>query len=139
MRFQRESGLRLLVWAAVAVWGVSLLGVFLPWSWMEVVLQNLGKGSVPVGDPMLRYWLRMATASWNVIGFLFLSGALHPKKCGAMLPLLAWASVFVGIVLLLNGPALSLPPFPFFGYVTFCIGVGGGILLLSRRGRRCRR
>lgn len=133
MRFQRETVLRLLVWAAVAGWGVSLLGVFLPWSWMEIVLQGLGKGSDPVGDPMLRYWLRMATASWSVIGFLFLCCALRPKKYGAMLPLLAWGSVFVGIVLLLNGLALSLPPFPFFGDVTFCLGVGGGILLLSRR------
>jgi len=135
MRFQRESVMRLLVWAAVAGWGVALLGVFLPWSWMEVVLQGLGKGSDPVGDPMLRYWLRMATASWSVIGFLYLCCALRPKKYGAMLPLLGGGSVFVGIVLLLNGFALSLPLFPFLGDVTFCLGVGGGILLFLPRNR----
>ena len=135
MRLERESVLRLLVWAAVAGWGLSLLGVFLPWSWMEVVLQNLGKGSAPVDDPMLRYWLRMATASWSVIGFLFLSCALYPKKYGAMLPLLGGGSIFVGIVLLLNGLALSLPPLPFFGDVAFCLGIGGGILFFQPRRR----
>ncbi len=135
MRFQRESVLRLLVWAAVAGWGVSLLGVFLPWSWMEVVLQNLGKGSTPVDDPMLRYWLRMATASWSMIGFLFLCCALRPKKYAALLPLLGCGCIFIGIVLLLNGLALSLPPLPFFGDVAFCLGIGGGILFFQPRRR----
>lgn len=122
-----------MVWTAAFGWGVSILGTFLPWSILELLLQGLGKSSASLDDPMLRYWLRMATGGWTVIGFLYLCCALRPEKYAALLPLLAIGTIFTGVVLLVNGLLLSLPPFPFWGDAAFCLFIGAGILFLSRR------
>jgi len=123
-----------LVWAAVG-WGVSILGVVLPWSVASAGLKGLGAGAIPP-DPMLNYWLRMAGGGFTAIGVIFVAILAKPRKYGAILPLMAWLSVAEGIVLLVSGVSLGLPPFPFWGDTGFCLGVGIGILLLYPRARR---
>ncbi|MBS1368846.1 MAG: hypothetical protein HPZ91_02715 [Lentisphaeria bacterium] len=132
MAFSRERFVRLLVWAAVIGWGVSLLGTLLPWNMMEFLLQGMGK-EFATDDPMIRYWFRMAAGGWTVIGFLFLCCALKPREYAALLPLLAWGSLFEGVVLLFHGLALGLPLFPFLGDAAFCLAVGAGILLAGNK------
>ena len=64
--------LQTLFLAAGAIgWGVSIVGAFLPWRMMDIVLQNMG-AAAPVTDPQVQDWFRMATGAWSVIGFLFL-------------------------------------------------------------------
>ena len=112
-------------------WGVSILGVLLPWSVMDIVLQNMGAAS-PVTDVHVQYWFRMATTAWSIIGFLYLIVLLKPQKYNNLIPLLAWGTLFEGIVLLIHGLYLNLPLFPFAGDVGFCLIVGGGLLLCNR-------
>ena len=113
-------------------WGISILGVFLPWRVMNIVLQNMG-AAAPVTDPQLQYWFRMATGAWSVIGFLFLMALLFPAKYRNLVPLLAVGTLFEGVVLLLHGMFLDLPLFPFAGDVGFCLIVGGGLLFTGTR------
>ena len=113
-------------------WGVSILGVLLPWSVMDIVLQNMG-ASAPVTDVQVQYWFRMATGAWSIIGFLYLIVLLKPQKYNNLIPLLGWGTLFEGIVLLIHDLYLNLPLFPFAGDVGFCLIVGGGLLLTNKR------
>ena len=119
---------RIFLLAGAIGWGVSILGVLLPWSVMDIVLQNMGAAS-PITDVQVQYWFRMATGAWSIIGFLYLMVLLKPQKYNNLIPLLAWGTVFEGIVLLIHGLYLNLPIFPFSGDVGFCLIVGGGLLL----------
>ena len=122
---------RIFLLAGAIGWGVSILGVLLPWSVMDIVLQNMGAAS-PVTDVQVQYWFRMATGAWSIIGFLYLMVLLKPQKYNNLIPLLGWGTVFEGIVLLIHGLYLNLPIFPFAGDVGFCLIVGGGLLLSNR-------
>ena len=123
---------RIFLLAGAIGWGVSILGVLLPWSVMDIVLQNMGAAS-PITDLQIQYWFRMATGAWSIIGFLYLIVLLKPQKYDNLIPLLAWGTLFEGIVLLIHGLYLNLPLFPFAGDVGFCLIVGGGLLLTNKR------
>ena len=122
---------RIFLLAGAIGWGMSILGVLLPWNVMDIVLQNMGAAS-PITDVQVQYWFRMATGAWSIIGFLYLMVLLKPQKYNNLIPLLAWGTVFEGIVLLIQGLYLNLPLFPFAGDVGFCLIVGGGLLLSNR-------
>lgn len=128
----RDKIQRLLLCAGMAGWGISILGVLLPWSAMDAILRNMGAAH-PIDDPQLRYWFRMATASWSIIGMFYAAALFRPKKYGNLLPLLALGSLFEGVVLLIHGWSLNLPPLPFYGDVLFGLGIGVGLLLTLRR------
>lgn len=119
---------RIFLLAGAIGWGVSILGVLLPWSVMDIVLQNMGAAS-PITDLQVQYWFRMAAGAWSIIGFLYLMVLLKPQKYDNLIPLLGWGTLFEGIVLLIHGLYLNLPLFPFAGDVGFCLIVGGGLLL----------
>ena len=123
---------RIFLLAGAIGWGISILGVLLPWSVMDIVLQNMG-ASAPITDVQVQYWFRMATGTWSIIGFLYLMVLLKPQKYNNLIPLLGWGTLFEGIVLLIHGLYLNLPIFPFAGDVGFCLIVGGGLLLTDRR------
>ena len=123
---------RIFLLAGAIGWGISILGVLLPWSIMDIVLQNMGAAS-PITDVQVQYWFRMATGAWSIIGFLYLIVLLKPQKYNNLIPLLAWGTVFEGIVLLIHGLYLNLPLFPFAGDVGFCLIVGGGLLYTNKR------
>ena len=123
---------RIFLLAGAIGWGISILGVLLPWSVMDIVLQNMG-AAAPITDVQVQYWFRMATGAWSIIGFLYLMVLLKPQKYNNLIPLLAWGTLFEGIVLLIHGLYLNLPLFPFAGDVGFCLIVGGGLLLTNKR------
>lgn len=122
---------RIFLLAGAIGWGVSILGVLLPWNVMDIVLQNMGAAS-PITDVQIQYWFRMATGAWSIIGFLYLMVLLKPQKYDNLIPLLGCGTLFAGIVLLIHGLYLNLPIFPFAGDVGFCLTVGGGLLLSNR-------
>ena len=53
---------------------------------------------------------------------------LKPRQYSNLVPLLAWCSLFEGIVLLVHGLISGVALFPFAGDVLFCLVVGGGLL-----------
>ena len=126
---------RIFLSAGAIGWGISILGVFLPWSMMDIVLQNMG-ATAPITDGQVQYWFRMATGAWSIIGFFYLMALLKPQKYSNLISLLAWGTLFEGIVLLIHGLYLNLPLFPFAGDVGFCLIVGGGLLLCTMESRQ---
>lgn len=136
MKAMKHNLLQILLLAGAIGWGISLLGILLPWPIIDTLLQNMGAAS-PMTDPQMKYWFRMATGGWSVIGFLYLWAFLHPEKYRNMIVPLAVATLFEGGILLVHGLLLHIPAFPFAGDVVFCLIVGCGLLCCSRRKAAC--
>ena len=126
--------LRLFLGFAALAWGVSVVGVFLNWPAAEQTLQGLGAQPI-VYDRMLDYWLRMAAGTFALIGCWYVVLMIWPRKFYAAIPWFGGFMLVEGIILLLHGLRLSLPPFPFYGDTSACFVGGGAILYLSRFAR----
>ncbi len=113
------------------VWGVSAFGIFLNWETASGALQ--GMGAKPIAyDPMLDYWLRMASGAFALVGTGYLLLAIFPRKYAVMLPWFGWIMVLEGIILLAHGLRLGLGLFPFIGDVSASFAGGVGILTLRK-------
>ena len=125
--------LRLILGFAALAWGASVFGVFVSWPAAEQALIGLGAQAVRY-DPMLDYWLRMAAGAFTLVGCWYLVLAVRPNKYWNAIPWFGWLMMAEGVILLVHGLRLSLPPFPFYADTAACLLGGGGILWLSREG-----
>ena len=126
--------LRLFLAFASFAWGISVVGVFASWPQVNDIAQ--GMGAKPIAyDPMLDYWLRMAAGAFALIGGWYLVLMLWPRKFHAAIPWFGALMLVEGVILLVHGLRLSLPPFPFYGDTAACFLGGGGILYFSRAAR----
>lgn len=119
--------LRFALFASAIGWGVSLFGVVLPWERAEALLEGLGAKPVP-HDPMLDYWLRMASGAFALVGAIYLLLALQPRRFASIIPAMGWLMLIEGVVLLFHGVRLGLPPSPFYFDTSFCFVAGGVIV-----------
>ncbi len=121
--------LRLVLLFCALVWGVPACGVFLKWEAAAGALQ--GMCAKPISyDPMLDYWLRMASGAFALVGTGYLLLAIYPRKFAVILAWFGWIMVVEGLILLVHGLRLGLAPFPFYGDVAASFTGGLGILLL---------
>jgi hypothetical protein len=127
--------LRLFLGFAAFAWGVSVFGVFLSWSAASRALQGLGARPIAY-DPMLDYWLRMAAGAFALIGCWYLILMIWPRKFSAAIPWFGALMLAEGVILLVHGVRLSLPPLPFYADTAACFLGGGGILYFSRCAKR---
>lgn len=126
--------LRIFLGFSALAWGVSFYGVFASWSAAEQALQGLGAKPIH-DDPMLDYWLRMASGAFGLVGVWYFVLMLWPRKYCAAIPWFGALMIAEGIILLVHGVRLHLPPFPFYGDTAACFLGGGGILFLARAAR----
>lgn len=110
---------------------MSFYGVFASWSAAEQALQGLGAKPIAY-DPMLEYWLRMASGAFGLVGVWYFVLALWPRKFHAAIPWFGALMIAEGCVLFSAGLRLGLPPFPFCGDTAACFLGGGGTLLLAK-------
>jgi hypothetical protein len=123
--------LRLFLAFSAFAWGVSVVGVFATWPQINSIAQ--GMGAKPIAyDPMLDYWLRMAAGAFALIGGWYLVLMIWPQKFHAAIPWFGALMLAEGIILLVHGLRLGLPPFPFYGDVSACFLGGAGILYFAR-------
>ncbi len=122
--------LRLLLLFSAFAWGISVLGIFLPWESVLVALNGLGAGPIP-HDPMLEYWIRGGSAVFTGIGIFFLILALNMGRFIRIIPIVGGLMLLEGLVLLPYGLRLKLHAFPFFADVGFSVLLGAGILVFG--------
>ncbi len=113
------------------VWGISACGVFMKWETAAGALQGMGARPISY-DPMLDYWLRMASGAFALLGTGYFLLAINPRKFAVMLSWFGWIMVLEGIVLLFHGLRLGLSPFPFAGDVSASFAGGFGILAFKK-------
>lgn len=126
--------LRLFLGFSALAWGVSFYGAFASWTAAEAALQGLGAKPIAY-DPMLDYWLRMASGAFGLIGVWYLVLMIWPRKFCRAIPWFGWLMVAEGVLLLVHGVRLQLPPFPFYGDMAACFIGGLGILLTAHAAR----
>lgn len=123
--------LRVALLFSAFVWGISAFGVFLSWEAATNALQGMGANPIR-HDPMLDYWLRMASGAFALVGTGYLLLAIFPRRYSVMLPWFGWIMILEGFVLLTHGLRLGLPAFPFVGDVSASFAGGIGILTLRK-------
>ncbi len=123
--------LRLILLFCAFVWGVSAFGIFLKWEIAAGALQGMGAKPITY-DPMLDYWLRMASGAFALVGTGYLLLAIYPRKFAAILAWFGWIMVIEGAILLVHGLRLGLPPLPFVGDVSASLVGGFGVLALRK-------
>ena len=124
--------LRVCLGFSAFAWGVSLYGVFVTWPEAVATLQGLGAGAIPA-DPMLDYWLRMASGAFGLVGCLFVVLAFKPDQHRAIIPWFGGLMLVEGTILLVHGLRLGLVPLPFVADTAACLLGGTGILVAARR------
>ncbi len=131
IRLSKPVLLRLfLVYTAVG-WGICTVGIFISTVFGYKMLHFVGgvdTGGLS-GDPMYDYWFRMASSVFGLIGIFYFFLALKPEKYAVVMPFAGWFMIIEGVVLLIHGVRLELPPTPWYGDVGFCLVGGLGILL----------
>ena len=123
--------LRVFLGFAAIAWGVSFYGVLASWSDAVAALQGLGAGAIPT-DPMLDYWLRMASGAFGLVGCLLAVLAIDPDRHRAIIPWFGALMLAEGSILLVHGVRLGLAPLPFTADTTACFLGGFGILFSAR-------
>ena len=105
----------------------AFLMIFLPTAWMNAVHQFLGMGELP-DRPITQYLTRSVSGLYAVHGVLLLAISLKPRRYWNLIPVIAWAHIVFGVVLLIvdvTAPmpwfwtALEGPPVAAFGAVIF--------------------
>jgi hypothetical protein len=122
--------LRLFLGFAACAWGVSVVGVFVSWPEASKLLQGLGAKPIAY-DPMLDYWLRMASGAFALVGVWYLMLMFWPRKFCVAIPWFGGLMLVEGVILLVSGLRLSLPPLPFYADTATCLLDGLGILFFS--------
>ena len=123
--------LRFFLLLSAVVWGVAVVGIFVPWSNAASLLQGLGAQPIQY-DPMLDYWLRMTAGAFALVGGLFAVAATRPEKYQAMIPWLGTFMIIEALILFSHGLRLGLPLLPYCADVTACFVGGFGILWYAR-------
>ncbi len=112
-------------------WGISILGTFVPWSWLTGFLKAFGAGRIPP-DPLLQYSLRMAAGAFFMLGVIYGLAAWKPKKYWNIIPFLGTLGIIEGIILFIHGTILQLSPGQFYGDIVFCCLPGIWTLLVYK-------
>jgi len=120
--------------AAAIGWIVCLYGVFASWPAVTEALVDFGAHPISY-DPMLEYWFRMFSGAFGLVGVWYGMLMIWPTKFAVAIPWFGALMLVEGVILLVYGIKLSLPPFPFYGDTLACFVVGGGILYFARAAR----
>ncbi len=90
--------LRLGLLVSTCGWGISFFFTFAPWQTAASQLYEMGAHEIPY-DPLLDYWLRMASSAFGCIGIASALACLRPEKFIGMIGLLGPFHFIVGTTL----------------------------------------
>jgi hypothetical protein len=83
---------------SAAGWGISFWFTFASWESATNQMAQMGAGPI-LADPLMDYWLRMASAAFGCIGIASGIAAAQPAKYESLVRLLAPFHCFMAIVL----------------------------------------
>lgn len=118
--------LRVFLFSAAMAWGVSVLGLVLPWRVVAGQLRGLG-AQLNEPDIMVQYWLKMAATVYTLAGCFFAWVGIRPIQYRAVIRPIALLHLILGAVLLINGWKLGVGAIPLYVDVGFCFCIGLGI------------
>ncbi|MES2440064.1 MAG: hypothetical protein V4584_13430 [Verrucomicrobiota bacterium] len=118
-------------------WGISFFFTFAPWQTAANQLYDMGANQIPY-DPLLDYWLRMASSAFGSIGIASAIACARPAKFTGLITLLGPFHFVVGITLAVSACRNHLDPelhSTFIPDITFCFLTGCLIVIPQLRER----
>ena len=103
-------------------WGISFYFTFVSWDSAAEQLDLMGAGPIAY-NPLLDYWLRMASAAFGCIGIASILACVRPLFFQALILLLGPFHFFVGVVLIVSAIQNQLnmeTHTTFVADITFC-------------------
>lgn len=116
--------LRVFLFSAALAWGVSVLGLILPWAIVANELRGLGT-KLNESDIMVQYWLKMAAVVYTLVGCFYVPVGIKP---------FAYRNVPSDWISSSDDRSGSIDPWMDAGSRSDPIVCGCGILLLYRLG-----
>ncbi|RYD48879.1 MAG: hypothetical protein EOP85_02695 [Verrucomicrobiaceae bacterium] len=118
-------------------WGISFFFTFAPWEMAADQLYDMG--ATPIAyDPLVDYWLRMASCAFGCIGIASALACVWPARFTGLISLLGPFNLIVGTTLAFSAWRNQLDPqvhSTFIPDITFCFLTGfliSGPLLRER-------
>jgi len=124
--------LRLGLLASACGWGISFFFTFASWDAAADQLYNMGTHRVIPYDPMLDYWLKMASSAFGCIGIASALACARPAVFASLIHLLGPFHYIVGTTLVVAAAKNHLDPAihtTFIADITFCFLTGTFIQL----------
>ncbi|MCJ7777777.1 MAG: hypothetical protein MUP16_05635 [Sedimentisphaerales bacterium] len=128
-------GLKICLWIAGILCLSSIVGVFLPMSMCESIVEYFGIESLP-DSPLLFYMARVTSAMAVWIGVFFIILALRPMDYGVMVPFSGLCSVALGVVCAITGFIEKMPLLWFLGDSLSCLVLGILILVFWQKAKK---
>jgi hypothetical protein len=119
-------------------WGISFYFTFAPWDSAAGQLYNMGAEHIPY-DPLLSYWMRMASGVFGCIGIGSALACARPREFVSFIRLLGPFHFMVGSILAVAAVRNHLTPAlhpTFVPDITFCFVTGTLIQLPLMQGRK---
>ena len=125
----------------VVLFLVSLTGLFaimfpfLPWKDFITICSWFGITDLPAepSTPYTEYLFYTMFGASALFGYLYLIAAINPDKYSNIIPILGYALIFIGFIVLYHGIRLKLPPWPYFADPFICFVFGPSIVYLSKK------
>lgn len=128
-------GLKICLWITGVLWLLSVVGVFLPMSTWESMVEYFGIESLP-NSPLFYYMARVMSAMATGMGVFFIILALRPMTYGIMVPFAGLCNIALGIVCGITGFIEKMPKLWFFGDTLSCLALGVLILVFWRQAKK---
>ena len=128
-------GLKICLWVAGILCLSSIVGVFLPMSMCESIVEYFGIESLP-DSPLFYYMARVTSAMAVWIGAFFIILALRPMDYGVMVPFSGLSSVALGVVCAITGFREKMPNLWFLGDSLSCLVLGVLILVFWQQAKK---
>lgn len=103
-------------------WGISFYFTFVPWDDAAALLMQMGAEPIAY-QPLLDYWLKMASVTFGCVGLASLLACLWPERCVRFIGGLVPFHIVVGATLIVSARVnqLDRTRHPAFGAdITFC-------------------
>lgn len=127
--------LKVVLWIAAIGCFTAVPFVFLPWTVAESIAARFGIESLP-STPISVYFFKVVLGVVGLIGVFFVILARNPLKYGPMLSLAAFGLVLFGVLALILGLSLKLPPIVYIGDALSGLVLGIAVLILSSRAKQ---
>ncbi len=132
MKWQQRA-LHYLLLLGACGWGISFIFTLTAWGWSTNQLYCMGATNIEY-QPLLDYWLKMASSTFGCIGGIYFVCFLNPKKNHLTINYLSILSITVGIVLLISSQVnqMTYAEHPtHYVDIPFCILVGAFCLYFN--------
>lgn len=127
--------LQFFLWLAALGCLLAVPFVFLPWSTLDSLFSWFGIDPLP-DTPIALYFYRLNFGIFGLIGVFFILLAKNPLDYGPMLNLGAFGLILTGVLAMLIGFSIALPPIVYLGDGLFGLVIGLAILWASGGARR---